>query len=448
MTRPARLALPLLLAAACTLSAQTPRRPAKTAPKTASKTAADPDLSIPLEGRPWPIESLTVKGNHIYTAQQVLAAAQLHKGDTAGKAEFDAARDRLAATGAFDKVDYQFVPAKDLKGYDATFEVVEQPQVFPMRFEELPAAEADLRAWLAKKDPLFAEKIPGTRAELDRYVKWIEEYLAAQNHAMSVSGQLTSESAPALAILFRPAAARPNVTRVLFTNTGDIPAATLQSAMNGVAIGVPFTEPQLRLLLDNTARPIYEAKGFIRVAFPKVSAEPSKDVSGVDVSVDVQQGPAYTLAKVQFFGDDNSPESLTKLANLKTSQTADFDQVKAAQDRIAQSLKRRGYLDNTSIVKRAIDDKEHTVALTFEIEPGPLYTLGKLDIIGLNIETEPPVRKMWAIQPGRPFNPEYPDRFLDRVKNGGVFDNLKTTRAETKIDKATHTVDVTLYFNR
>jgi len=444
--RPARLAL-ALLAVASIISAQATRRPAKNA--TSKKTATqDPDLTIPLEGKPWPVESLTVKGNHIYTAQQILAAARLHKGDTAGKADFDAARDRLAATGAFDKVDYQFTPAKDLKGYDAIIEVVEQPQVFPIRFEELPAADPQLRAWLAQKDPLFGEKIPGTRAELDRYVKWIEEYLAAQNHEMPVSGQVTAENAPSLSILFRPAKPRPDVTRVLFTHTSDIPAAALQAAMNDVAIGVPFTEPQLRLLLDNTARPLYEAKGFIRVAFPKVSAEPSKDVAGVDVSVDVDQGPAYTLAKVQFFGDDDPPEPLSKLANLKTKQTVDFDQVRSAQDRIKQSLRRRGYLDNSSTIKRDIDDKEHTVALTFEIEPGPLYTLAKLDIVGLNIETEPPIRKMWSIRPGQPFNAEYPDRFLERVKNGGILDNLKTTRAETKIDKAAHTVDVTLYFNR
>jgi hypothetical protein len=43
---------------------------------------------------------------------------------------------------------------------------------------------------------------------------------------------------------------------------------------------------------------------------------------------------------------------------------------------------------------------------------------------------------------------EYPDHFLTRVKDGGVFDDLKNTRAETKINAANHTVDVTLYFNK
>ena len=73
-----------------------------------------------------------------------------------------------------------------------------------------------------------------------------------------------------------------------------------------------------------------------------------------------------------------------------------------------------------------MNDKDHKVSIVINVIPGPLFTLGKLDIVGLDIESEPTVRKMWTIAPGKPFNPEYPDHFLDRVKKGGVFDNLKT----------------------
>ena len=99
-------------------------------------------------------------------------------------------------------------------------------------------------------------------------------------------------------------------------------------------------------------------------------------------------------------------------------------------------------------VKRDVNDTEHTVGIEFQIDSGPLYKLGKLDIVGLDIETEPVIRKMWGLAPGRPFNVEYPDHFLARVKEGGVFDGLKSSRAETMINAANHSVDVTLYFNK
>jgi outer membrane translocation and assembly module TamA len=99
-------------------------------------------------------------------------------------------------------------------------------------------------------------------------------------------------------------------------------------------------------------------------------------------------------------------------------------------------------------VKREINDTDHTVGVEFQIDPGPLYTLGKLEMVGLDLVSEPEIRKMWGIAQGRPFNVEYPDHFLARVKEAGVFDNLKTTKAETKINARNHTVDVTLYFNK
>jgi outer membrane protein assembly factor BamA len=117
---------PAALAIACLMAALWAS--AQTAHKIAKKPAAASDDSsamIPLEGQPWPIEALAVEGNHAFTAQQILRAAGLQTGQVAGKAEFDAARDRLVATGAFDNVTYQFAPAKDFKGYNATVEVAE-----------------------------------------------------------------------------------------------------------------------------------------------------------------------------------------------------------------------------------------------------------------------------------------------------------------------------------
>src|ERR1700757_2152316 len=52
----------------------------------------------------WPIASIAVEGNRMYTTAQVLAVAGLKVGQTAGKSDFEAARDRLVACGAFENV--------------------------------------------------------------------------------------------------------------------------------------------------------------------------------------------------------------------------------------------------------------------------------------------------------------------------------------------------------
>jgi outer membrane protein insertion porin family len=436
----------LLTFALLWLSAASPS-PAQThGTRKPAAAASEETPAPPPPGSPWPLETLTVEGNHLYKSEQILAVAGLRVGDTAGKADFEAARDRLNATGLFDNVGYHFTPAPDGKGYDASFEVIEVPQVYPVRFQDLPASDAELRAQLQQKDQLFDGKIPATKAVLARYADWISQFLAAKNYHEPIVGKPISDAASELAIVFLPAKERPHVARVKFAQTGDLPPGVLETAIYGVAIGMPYEEAEFRLLLDSQIRPIFEARGMLRVAFPKITTEPAKDVDGVVVSVDVTPGPVYTLEHVHFAGAEAPREPFAKLANLKTNQTANFDDVKAGCDRIVASMRSSGYLNAATDVKRDIDDKDKKVSIVINVTPGPLFTLGKLDIIGLDIETEPTIRKMWTIAPGKPFNAEYPNYFLDRVKKGGVFDNLKTTRSETKINPD-HTVDVTLYFN-
>ena len=125
-----------------------------------------------------------------------------------------------------------------------------------------------------------------------------------------------------------------------------------------------------------------------------------------------------------------------------------FDEVKAGQDKIAQSLRRDGYMLAKSEVHRTVNDSAKTVDLKFEIIPGPQFIFHELTIVGLDIETEPVVRKLWGLRNGRPFNVDYPNHFLERVKDMGIFENLTKTNSESKVNPKDNTVDVTLYFNK
>src|SRR5215470_12084501 len=92
----------LMLAAACGF-AQTRPAQKKTAPPV---TPAGTPAPLPAK---WPIESISVEGNRFFTQEQVVAVTGLKIGQEAGKADFDAARDRLVACGAFEAVSYKFV---------------------------------------------------------------------------------------------------------------------------------------------------------------------------------------------------------------------------------------------------------------------------------------------------------------------------------------------------
>jgi outer membrane protein assembly factor BamA len=394
----------------------------------------------------WPIESLTVEGNSVYSASEVIAAAGLKLGQLAGKEEFEAARARLMETGFFGSAGYRFKPSASAKGIAATLEISEIAETYPVGFERLSAPSEELLAELKKSDPLFREKIPASAQVLSRYSKVIETFLSTRGDRLPVTGTLFADKQNRLGIVFGPSTRPPVIAEVRFTGSSVLTAAALQTAISGVAIGAPYTEAGFQDLLDAAIRPLYEARGRIRVAFPKVQVEPAQGVEGLAITVEVSEGEVYNLGQVRLGAGGFPEQELRKIAAFKTGQIADFSEVTAGVERVKARLRRSGYLKPEVSVARVIHDEQKTVDLDVSVEPGPQYLFGKLAIQGLALDEEAEVKRLWAVKPGAPFDEGYPNYFLQRLREDGVFDNLGKTRADINLDESSRTVNVTLSF--
>ena len=183
--------------------------------KPPAKPASPPAAQLAVPDK-WPLESLTVEGLKNYTQAQVLAVAGLKVGQIAGKPDFDAARDRLQASGVFETVGYKFAPAVGSNGYAAVFQVLEVEPVYSVRIEAMNAPEEEIQSWLKRKDPFFGPKIPGTEMFLNRHAAAIEEYLASVGRKEKIDGRVVADSAEVFAIVFRPALGAPKVAEVRF----------------------------------------------------------------------------------------------------------------------------------------------------------------------------------------------------------------------------------------
>jgi outer membrane protein assembly factor BamA len=391
--------------------------------------------------RVFPLVRLTVEGNRNLRAEQVVAASGLKLGQMVAQKEFDAARERLMESGFFETAGYKYGPSADKSGYEAVVIVAEVQQAYPVRFDRMAKTEAELRSALSKADPLFGEKIPGTEATLRRYAKLLEP-LAGE----PVIGRVVAEDTNDLRIVFQPARMPPSVAEVRFADNEAIQTTTLQNTIAGAAIGAVWREDRFRQILEASIRPLYEARGRVRVAFPKIVTEPVADVNGVRVTVHVAEGETYTLGEIAVDWEEGESKELLKAADLKQGDIANFDQIKAGLERMRARVRRNGYLKAEAVPERSIDDEKKTVSLKVQIHPGLRYVFSRLHIVGLDILTEPVIRKMWGLKEGQPFNPEYPDYFLNRVREDGVFDNLGKTRSEVKIDDKALAAEVTLYF--
>jgi len=409
-------------------------------PCEAQKRAARPkSAEIPAA---FPVESIAVEGNRNYSQQQIVGIVGMKVGQVAGPKDFEAARDRLGATGAFESIEMRFRPAASGKGYAVSFRVVEAGPFFAVRFEELGAPAEQLQAVLKRTDPLFGPKIPATQAVLDRYAKALEEFLGKGK----VIGKLSSEEGAQLEVVFGPATPPSAVAFVKFTNNQVIPAVTLQNKISGVAVGMPYKEARFRQWLETSVRPLYEARGRIRVSFPEIRTEQAKDVNGLVVTVKVEEGDSYNVGEVRVEGSGIPAEELKKAGDVQPGDLADFDKIQAGVARMEQRHRREGYMKVAARLERKVDDQHKTVDLTVHIEMGPQYVFGKLTVEGLDIYAEAAVRKLWALQEGKRFNAEYPEHFLERVREDEVFENLGKTRAALETNDETRTVDVRLVF--
>jgi len=396
---------------------------------------------------PFPIGSIKVTGNQNFPEAEIIRLSGLRQGQMVRKPDFDEAQKRLLESGLFETVAYRYAPVGATVGttqaYAATFEVKEIGQAYAYRFEAIELPDADLRAHLRQAEPLFGDRLPPTEPILKRFTAELEKYLASKNKPLPLAARLMPNSRNQLEIVFLPSSL-PAVAQVTFAGNKALSTPTLQQAITGAGIGAIYTEPRFRQILDASIRPLYEAQGYVRVAFPKIETSPSKDVKGIDARVTVEEGAIFKLHEVKLAGELAEDTRLMKEGAFRLNEVIDMTSVDAGTKRMERALKRRGFLNAEAKIERQVDDKEKQVDLTINIDPGPQYRMGKLELNGLDVTTEPHIRKIWGLKEKQPFDFEYPDIFVNEMPN--VLDNVGRVRPTLKPDPGTLTVDVILTF--
>jgi outer membrane protein assembly factor BamA len=243
-------------------------------------------------------------------------------------------------------------------------------------------------------------------------------------------------------IEFTPARGLPAVAEIAFEGTRVFSANELRNKIMQAAFGQPYSEPGFRAFLDREVRPLYEAKGYMGVAFPKLAAKPSERVQGLDVTVTVEEGTQYRLSGVSVTG----PMSGDAERFRDMISAADFDKVRSGAERVKEQLRHEGYLDAQTSYTHRNNEAAKTVEAILDVQPGRKYTFGKLTVNGLGLDGEAAIRKMWIVRGGEPYPAGYHDLFASSVKQEGLFDNLGGIKASAAIDRKTHVVDVTLEF--
>jgi outer membrane protein insertion porin family len=393
---------------------------------------------------PFPIVSITAKGNKTLSVAQVVAASGLKVGQSATPKQMEDALQQMLSIGFFDQVAYRYTP--EGSGYNLEWDIQEVAVFYPVVFEDMPLPDAELKKQLLAADPLFGPQLPGTEEVIRRFTDHLNRLLTPKDEDSTIRGKMAANDKNELHILFRPRRGLPTIYTVDFQGSKLIPPEELRPPISASAVGLIYREEDFRKVLDLRIRPLYEARGRLRVQFPEIKVEPAKGVNGLNVIVSVADGEEYNLGTATLSGLPGQEEGLIQTGNFRYDAPANMREVEEGRKRIENAIRRQGYLDATVTEQRKIDDKRKIIDLSFEATPGTIYNFDTLIIKGLDILSEPAIRKMWSLKTGFPYNPEYPESFLTRIKEDGILDNLGDTRSEVKIDKDRHIAIVTLFF--
>ena len=437
----------LLALLACGLIwSQTPavKSPAK---KAAAKKQASSAQQSAQDAKRWPLREIRVQGMELITPQQVIAMSGLKVGMLAGQEEFDSARERIYASGCFDLVSYAFEPAPE-GGIFVTFELRDVEQRGTWRLERLPLDPKVYAVRAAKTLEGFGAEIPMTEIYVKRMAELAEAMLKEKGITETVIANFEAGMKEGLVAAIQPKTPPPNISQVNFVGARAVPPQELQRAISEIAVGTPWSEELFRIFLENAVRAVYDSQGRLRAKFPAVTAEPSKTSNGVVVTVTVDEGPVYKLKKLEVQGAPLPEEEINQLAGdaFKNDVPVNLSVMGQAMIKIMGRLAEIGYLKATYHALKTIHDEDKTADVTIVVEPGAEYKMGKLDIIGLDIESEPAIRKMWALKTGSPYRKGYAEKFLANVREQRVLDFLGGTSSDVKLDDTKAEVNVKLTF--
>jgi len=403
-----------------------------------------------------PLHEVHADGLKSLTPEQVIALSQLPMGAPVGRAELQAAADRLLQTGLFAKVNYNFQTRVD--GVSVTFHLEESPRV-PLYFDNFAwFADSELLDAIRKKLPFFDGTLPEGGAVIEQATDAVKELLASRNISTAVEHQLLANPFGEGNVQeFHVQECPFSIASVEFGDPAMASSHAVQQALEEVQ-GKQLSRMKIDLFLAEQLRPFYLQKGFLRAKLgpPEVrlSGAPGKTLpEQLPIFVPIAPGAVYHWKGVQWSGNAMlSTITLTNEIHLKENDVADGMEIEAAWDRIREEYGHIGYLDAKVNPVASYDDTAHTLSYNVAVSEGVQYRYNTMVLTGLSLAAERKLQQAWPIEANAVFDKTAFEKFLTKLQTrpAEVFGDLplhyESVGHWLRADPDKHQVDVLLDF--
>lgn len=344
-------------------------------PPSAAQSAEAPGVIAPLEGRR--ITAVTIDTTSPFGADDLRRLTGIAVGASVDAGAIRASLDRLHETGLFSAIAVEAEETAD--GAALTYRLAPKQWIRELKITgpALSFSSSRLRGAmrLAAGDEFIREQWQGALARLvlfytreGYFQARLTPIVAVQPDGASVHLHITVDEGP-----------RALIDRLTLQGQLGLAEKRVRKEL-ALDAGAPYSAVELDrriLALQQT----YEEEGFLLATIDPPAARYVPEANRVAVAITVRAGPvvAVRVAGNPYWSD----QTLDDLLLIRTERSVEDDVLEASALRIQHHLREEAYLTATVAAARDGAPTDERVIVTFRIEAGPRFDVGRLTIVGL-----------------------------------------------------------------
>ena len=393
------------------------------------------------------LSKVSCSGSKRFREADIVKASGLKSGSTVTADELNQAAKRLSESGVFAQVSYRY------DGRSAEYTVQDAQQFLPASFENfIWFTSAELITRVHDSVPLFDGQVP-LNGNLADQVSGALINILKDKH---ISGHVISTpqsklGGPVQSMQFQIDDIGIKIAEVRFPGAASDHVPLLQEASKRVLTD-NYLQSFLADVMKQSVPQVYGRLGFLKAQFnePKLAILKDDPVQPViAVEVPIQEGDQYAFAGANWIGVSGVPMAdLSKTIDLKPGAPADTSQL-ARDIAVAKELYgTRGHMFAQIKSTATLDNEKHTAIFNLDVNEGPLYHMGKLQVQAPDPARTELVKRVWEMHEGDVYDSSYVKTFMKKHPReldalGGW--NIHYTQT---IHDDTHLVDLSLKFEK
>ncbi len=462
------LALLLLAISGTILVAQSP----DAAPSASAAPSTDAAQATDAAQNPDTIYQIRVIGNRRIPKETILARLFTHPGDTYDPVSIERDFNSLWNTGYFE--DLRIERDDSDKGVILDVFVLEKPNIREINYKGLNSvSQSDVLDRFKKEKVGLSVESQYDPTKIKQAETVLKQLLAEHGHQFATIRTEVKRIPPASVQVNFNIKEGPTVKvgNIKFVGNQHISSLVLRRSMKNLRpIGIPysiFLENLFAKTYDSSkleedaerVRQAYRDKGYYNAAVEQPRTQ-IRDQGGlnlftfqpnkgkrIDILMPIEEGDRYRLSHITFTGNKavTNVRALRNTFLIKDGAVFNATAIGKGLENLKKAYGQLGYINFGAIPKATIDDKNHTVALSVDIDEGKPFYVSRIEIQGNTLTRDRVIRRELLLQEGQVYNSQLWEYSLLRLNQLDYFDPLKVDQdSEAHQNTEAGTVDLLL----